>query len=103
MSVGASTDELQARVAARVSQMREALAALALVPAWTEQLAGKTKFPVSNLSEFLAEAEKRGLCVRGPIMEADTSMVRSARSLMLLWQFLDTAQRERWFARVLQR
>ena len=46
----------------------EALAWLTLPPAWTEELAAAVPFPESRLSrtEFLAECEKLGWCVRRP-------------------------------------
>jgi hypothetical protein len=46
----------------------EALAWLTLPPVWTEELAAKVPFPESRLSrtEFLAECEKLGWCVRRP-------------------------------------
>jgi hypothetical protein len=46
----------------------DALAWLTLPPVWTEELAAKVSFPESRLSrtEFIAECEKLGWCVRRP-------------------------------------
>lgn len=81
-----------------------AVAALALVPVWSERLLAAASVDLGSmtLEDFLARAESRRLCVRGPAQTDETWTVRRARVLMLLWPHLTPRLRDTWKDRVLE-
>jgi hypothetical protein len=79
------------------------VAALALVPVWTERLLACVDLQLGAwpLDRFLDEAERRGLCTRSAVQDDATASLRRARALMLLWPSLKDAPRRAWGTRVL--
>ena len=113
MSVAIARDEFDRRIDDRLTAWRaevarglssETLAALALVPLWTERLAGDGRFPLKSrsLESFLEDAESRGLCVRGPSEDEVAWATRRARAAMLLWRSFRPEQRQRWASKILR-
>jgi hypothetical protein len=82
-----------------------ALAWLALVPEWTEELAAQAGFPTGGmkLEDFLSSAQEVGICERDKGGSSAEIARLGARALMAIWQRMNDSLKRKYSAVLIER